>query len=276
MQIVKEYRSFGGRQLVLRHESRCTGTPMELSLYLPPAAEHGPVPAVVFLSGLTCTWENVTTKGAFAERAAKLGLAVICPDTSPRGQSVPDDEGYDLGQGAGFYVDATQDPWKKHYQMYSYVTDELLGLFGEFPVKTDHVAVTGHSMGGHGALVMGLRQPERFVSVSAFSPIGAPSEVPWGHKALGAYLGDDRSAWASYDACRLLQAGKTHPKAIRVDQGGADQFLSAQLQPERLQAAANEAGQSMQVTIHPGYDHSYYFVATFLGEHLEVHAENLR
>jgi len=275
MEILKEHRSFGGRQLVLRHDSTSTGTPMECSLFLPPAAEKGPVPAVVFLSGLTCTWENVTTKGAFAGRAAELGLAVICPDTSPRGQGVADDDAYDLGQGAGFYVDATEAPWAEHYRMYSYVTEELLGLFGDYPVKTDRVALCGHSMGGHGALVMGLRHPERFVSVSALAPIGGPTEVPWGKKALSAYLGSDPAAWADYDTCRLLAAGRKHPQSIRVDQGAADQFLTEQLQPERLQAAAEAAGQALELGIHDGYDHSYFFVATFLGEHLAFHAQRL-
>lgn len=276
MEIIKEHRSFGGRQLVLRHDSSATGTEMECSLYLPPAADEGPVPAVLYLSGLTCTWENVTTKGAFARRAAELGLAVICPDTSPRGDEVADDDAYDFGQGAGMYVDATEEPWSPHYKMYSYVTEELLGLFAAFPVRTDRVAVTGHSMGGHGALVMGLRDPETFVSVSALAPIGGPSEVPWGKKTFSAYLGEDPAAWAPYDACRLLAAGKVHPRSIRVDQGGADPFLTEQLQPERLKAAAEAAGQALELTVHEGYDHSYYFVASFLGEHLAFHAERLQ
>lgn len=276
MEITKEHRSFGGRQLVLQHESRSTGTTMECSLYLPPAAEKGPVPAVLYLSGLTCTWENVTTKGAFARRASELGLAVICPDTSPRGDDVPDDDAYDLGQGASMYVDATEDPWSTHYKMYSYVTEELLGLFGDYPVTTDRVAITGHSMGGHGALVLGLRHPETFVSVSALAPIGGPSEVPWGDKTFSEYLGDDRAAWADYDACRLLASGKVHPRSIRVDQGADDPFLAEQLQPERLKAAADAAGQALELEVHDGYDHSYYFVASFLGDHLAFHAERLR
>ncbi|MEM6295872.1 MAG: S-formylglutathione hydrolase [Myxococcota bacterium] len=276
MEVLKEYRSCGGRQLVLRHDSASTGTPMELSLYLPPAAASGPVPAVVYLSGLTCTWENVTTKGAFAERAATLGLAVICPDTSPRGEGVPDDEAYDLGQGAVFYVDATQDPWSTHYKMESYVGDELLTLFDDYPVKTDRVALTGHSMGGHGALTLGLRHPDTFVSLSALAPIANPTDVPWGKKALTAYLGSDEAAWAKYDACRLLRSGKTHPRPIRVDQGGADPFLPEQLQPDQLREAAAAAGQALELTVHEGYDHSYYFVASMLADHLDAHAKALR
>ncbi len=276
MDVLKEYRSCGGRQLVLRHDSASTGTPMELSLYLPPAAASGPVPAVVYLSGLTCTWENVTTKGAFAERAAKLGLAIICPDTSPRGDGVPDDEAYDLGQGAGFYVDATQDPWSTHYKMESYVSEELLTLFGDYPVETDRVALTGHSMGGHGALTLGLRHPGTFVSLSALAPIANPTDVPWGKKALSAYLGSDEAAWANYDACRLLRSGKTHPRPIRVDQGGADPFLPEQLQPDQLRDAAAAAGQPLELAVHEGYDHSYYFVASMLADHLEAHAKALR
>ncbi|MEQ9319036.1 MAG: S-formylglutathione hydrolase [Polyangiaceae bacterium] len=276
MEISKEHRSFGGRQLVLRHQSRSTGTAMECSLYLPPAAQKGPVPAVVYLSGLSCTWENVTTKGAFARHAAELGLAVICPDTSPRGDSVPDDDAYDLGQGAGMYVDATEEPWSKHYKMYSYVTEELLGCFGDFPVETDRVAITGHSMGGHGALIIGLRDPDTFVSVSALAPIGGPTEVPWGKKTFSEYLGEDPDGWADYDACRLLAADKVHPRSIRVDQGASDPFLTEQLQPSRLEAAAKAAGQELELAVHEGYDHSYYFVASFLGEHLAFHAERLR
>jgi S-formylglutathione hydrolase len=248
---------------------------MELSLYLPPAAETGPVPAVLYLSGLTCTWENVTTKGAFAERAAKCGVAVICPDTSPRGEGVADDEAYDLGQGAGFYVDATESPWAPHYKMDSYINDELLELFADFPVRTDRVALTGHSMGGHGALVFGLRDPQTFASVSALAPIVNPSSVPWGQKTLSAYLGDDPTAWAPYDACALLRSGKTHPRPIRIDQGAADPFYPEQLQPAALEAAAKDAGQALELTVRDGYDHSYYFVASMLSDHIEHHAKAL-
>ncbi len=275
MKIVKEYRSFEGRQLVLAHDSAATSTRMELGLYLPPSAVDGPVPAVLYLSGLTCTWENVATKGGYAALASRLGVAVICPDTSPRGPGVPDDEAYDLGQGAGFYVDATQEPWSRHYRMYSYLTDELPDSLTSFPLRLDRVGIMGHSMGGHGALVIGLRQPTRYSSISALAPIGGPSEVPWGRKALGAYLGPSPEAWGEYDAVRLIEAGHRHPRSILVDQGASDDFLERQLQPERLQQAAENAGQRLELRVHPGYDHSYYFVASFMETHLRFHAEAL-
>ncbi len=275
MEILKENRSFGGRQLVLKHSSSATKTDMELSLYLPPTAAAGPVPMVVYLSGLTCTWENATTKAGFQARASELGLAVLCPDTSPRGEGVPNDDAYDLGQGASFYLDATQVPWSNHFAMEHYVVDELPELVAaKFSIDVKRMGVTGHSMGGHGALTLGLRHPDRFACISALSPIVAPSQVPWGEKALSAYLGEDRAAWAAHDACELVRKG-AHPERIRIDQGGADEFLERELRPELFQSAAKDGGQALALQIHDGYDHSYYFVASFIPEHLGHHAKVL-
>jgi S-formylglutathione hydrolase len=275
MEITKEFRSFGGRQLVLRHASGATKTQMELSLYLPPASEAQPVPVLVYLSGLTCTWENATTKAGFQVLASLLGMAVVCPDSSPRGADVANDDAYDLGQGASFYLDATQPPWSTHFAMESYVADELPKLLAkEFPVDIARMGITGHSMGGHGALTLGLRYPERFRCISALSPIVAPSQVPWGQKAFSAYLGDDHATWSEHDACELVQT-RPHPAEIRIDQGGADEFLARELQPERFERAAKQAGQALQLAVHPGYDHSYYFVASFMPEHLRHHARVL-
>lgn len=275
MEILKEFRSFGGRQLVLRHASSATQTQMELSLYLPPAADAGPVPMLVYLSGLTCTWENATTKAGFQRCAAELGLAVLCPDSSPRGEGVANDDGYDLGQGASFYLDATEAPWSSHFGMERYVVEELPRLLeAHFPVNTASMGIMGHSMGGHGALTLGLRHPKRFQCISALSPIVAPSQVPWGQKAFAAYLGVDRAAWAEHDACELVQK-RPHPAPIRIDQGGADEFLKRELRPELFEAAAKGAGQALQLAVHPGYDHSYYFVASFMPEHMQHHARVL-
>lgn len=272
MNVLHEWKSFGGRQLVVRHDAQSTGTPMDLSVFLPPQAEQGPVPLVIYLSGLTCDWQNVTTKGGFQRSAAELGLAVLCPDTSPRGEGVPDAEGYDLGQGAGFYVDATESPWDRHYRMYDYVVHELPEFAAsQFPVRIEQLGIFGHSMGGHGALMIGLRNPERFRSVSAFAPIVAPSRVPWGEKAFAAYLGPDRSTWAQYDACELLTLAR-HPGTILIDQGDADQFYETELRPLLFRDAAEAVGQATHVRIHPGYDHSYYFIATFMDDHLRHHA----
>ena len=272
MNVLHEWKSFGGRQLVIRHDAKSTGCPMDLSVYLPPQVEHGAVRMVIYLSGLTCNWQNVTTKGGFQRAAAELGLAVVCPDTSPRGPDVPDDDAYDLGQGAGFYVDATAEPWSRHYRMYSYVTDELPQLISsQFAVRNERVGIFGHSMGGHGALVIGLRNAERFQTVSALAPIVAPTRVPWGEKAFSAYLGPDRSAWAAYDACELV-TGAPHPGTILIDQGDADEFLAAQLRPELFEDAARAAGQPTRLRMHPGYDHSYYFIASFMEDHLRHHA----
>ena len=264
---IKHWKSFGGSQEVYRHDSASTSTPMELSIYRPPQPER----VVVYLSGLTCSWENVTTKGGFQRDAAELGLVVVCPDTSPRGDDVANNEGYDLGQGAGFYVDATREPWAPHFKMYSYVVDELPKLLAELDVDATRIGLMGHSMGGHGALTLGLRNPERFASLSAFAPIVAPTQVPWGQKALGAYLGDDREAWKNHDACELVARG-AHPAEILIDQGGADEFLDAQLQTGRFAEAADKAGQAVKIRMQPGYDHSYYTIATFMPDHLRHHA----
>ena len=271
-----EHRAcFGGWQDVYAHASSALGCTMRFAIYLPPQAADGPVPALYWLSGLTCNEQNFITKAGAQRYAAEHGIAIVCPDTSPRGEGVADAEGYDLGQGAGFYVNATQAPWAAHYRMQDYVVDELPALVeANFPV-TDARAISGHSMGGHGALVAALRNPGRYRSVSAFSPIVAPSRVPWGQKAFAAYLGEDRAAWADYDAVELLaQASDRRP--ILVDQGDADEFLAGQLQPWRLQAAADATGHPLTLRMQPGYDHSYYFIASFIGEHIAHHAAALR
>ena len=271
-----EHRAcFGGWQDVYAHASSALGCTMRFAIYLPPQAADGPVPVLYWLSGLTCNEQNFITKAGAQRYAAEHGIALVCPDTSPRGEGVADAESYDLGQGAGFYVNATQAPWAAHYRMHDYVVDELPALVeAHFPV-TDARAISGHSMGGHGALVLALRNPGRYRSVSAFSPIVAPSRVPWGQKAFAAYLGDDRAAWAAYDAVELLaQASDRRP--ILVDQGDADEFLEGQLQPWRLQAAADATGHPLTLRMQPGYDHSYYFIASFIGEHIAHHAAALR
>ncbi len=268
-------QSFGGVQLTLEHPSRSTGTPMRLSLYLPPAASGGKVPVVYWLSGLTCTEENFTVKAGAQRVAAETGLAVVAPDTSPRGEGVANSPDYDLGQGAGFYVDALRAPWSPHFTMYSYVASELPALIEQsFPIRPGAAGITGHSMGGHGALTIGLREPGRFRSVSALSPIVAPSQVPWGRKAFSAYLGEDESLWRNHDACELVRGHRfSHP--ILIDQGTADPFLDEQLQTWRLTAAMKESGQPAEIHMQPGYDHSYFFVATFIEDHLRHHARLL-
>lgn len=275
--IVSENKSHGGRQLVVRHASVATSTDMTFSIFLPPqAAEEGKLPIVWYLSGLTCTHANVTEKGEYRAACAELGLIFVAPDTSPRGADVPDDQSYDLGQGAGFYVDATERPWVTHYRMWSYLTEELPEVVAaEFPVAGDRQAITGHSMGGHGALTVALGNPERFRSVSAFAPIVAPGQVPWGQKALAAYLGTDRSAWRKHDAVALIEDG-ARVAEILVDVGGADPFIEKELQPERLRRACLVAGIPLNLRIQPGYDHSYYFISTFMADHLAWHAERLK
>lgn len=273
---LSESRSFGGVQRICSHLSSATGTTMRLSVYLPPAAERGPVPAVVFLSGLTCTEENFTTKAGAQRVASELGLIVVAPDTSPRGDGVADDPAYDLGQGAGFYLDATRAPWAPHFRMRTYVADELPALLAaELPVRPGALGIFGHSMGGHGALVLALHHPDRFRSVSAFAPICNPTAVPWGHKAFANYLGDDREAWNEHDAALLVGAGRRFPGHVLVDQGEADNFLASQLRPEALEAACAAAGQQLKLRRQPGYDHSYYFIASFMEDHLRWHAERL-
>ncbi|MDC0747533.1 S-formylglutathione hydrolase [Polyangium mundeleinium] len=273
---VSTNRSFGGHQKVLRHESRALGCSMNVGVYLPPQAESGRCPVLYWLSGLTCTEQNFVTKAGVQEHAARHGIIVVAPDTSPRGEGVADDPAYDLGQGAGFYVDATEAPWAKHYRMHEYVAEELPGLVeAHLPALSDRRGIFGHSMGGHGALVLALKHPGRYRSVSAFSPIVAPSRVPWGEKAFSAYLGADREAWKAWDATELVREAKER-LPILIDQGDADQFLTRELQPELLRAACEAAGHPLTLRMQPGYDHSYYFIATFMRDHVEHHAAALR
>ena len=279
MERLQRWRSHGGWQEVWKHQSTETGTPMEFSVFLPDAANTagGPRPVVWYLSGLTCNWSNVTEKGEFRAACARHGLIFIAPDTSPRGEGVPDDadEAYDFGLGAGFYVDATQKPFAKHYRMRSYIERELPDLVAKyFPVDLTRQGIMGHSMGGHGALTIALRNPERFRAVSAFAPICAPGQCPWGQKALGGYLGDDPAAWAEYDACRLIEAGARVPE-ILVDQGAADGFLDSQLMPGALRAACDKAGIDLTLNLHEGYDHSYYFISSFMASQLDWQAARL-
>lgn len=275
--IVEESRNkcFGGHQLVVSHPSESTHCSMRFAIFLPSSTARQKVPAVYFLSGLTCTEQNVITKAGAQQFCEQHQVAFVCPDTSPRGPDVPDVDATDLGMGAGFYVNATQTPWSRHYHMYDYVTQELPSLVeAHFPV-TSARGIMGHSMGGHGALVIGLRESARYRSVSAFSPIVAPSHVPWGQKAFAAYLGDDETAWAKYDACELLPLPATTRHPLLVDVGQDDPFLTKQLQPERLEQAAERAGHPLTLRRHAGYDHSYYFIATFIGDHIAHHAKAL-
>ena len=278
MEIVSETKSHGGRQLVVKHASSATSTDMTFSIFLPPQAEGGKLPVVWYLSGLTCTHANVTEKGEYRAACAEHGLIFVAPDTSPRGPDVPTapDGQWDFGLGASFYVDAAQEPWSANYRMWSYVTDELPALVAaEFPVDMDRQAITGHSMGGHGALTVALRSPQRFRSVSAFAPIVAPSQVPWGLKALTGYLGAERAAWRKHDAIALIEDG-ARVSELLVDVGGADQFLEQELRPELLERACADAGIALTLRRQPGYDHSYYFISTFMADHLRWHAERLR
>jgi S-formylglutathione hydrolase len=277
LELVSQAKSFGGWQRTYKHSSDITGTSMRFSIYLPPQAERHPCPVLWFLSGLTCTEENATVKSGFQRRAAEHGLIVVVPDTSPRGAAIPgEDDATDFGTGAGFYVDATEAPWSKNYRMYSYVAEELPALIAkQFPnARPEHQGIMGHSMGGHGALVVGLRQPERIHSISAFAPICSPSTAPWGQKAFAGYLGAERTAWNAYDAVQLLAAGR-RANEILVDQGLADPFLETQLQPERLRAACASAGQPLRLHLREGYDHSYFFIASFIDEHIDWHAGRL-
>ena len=277
IETVSEYKSFGGVQGVYRHASSETGTEMTFSVYVPPHKAGQMLPVLWYLSGLTCTHANVTEKGEYRAACARHGIVFVAPDTSPRGDDVPDSPGeYDFGKGAGFYVDATREPWSKHYRMRSYVERELPEVIAaHFLVDMERQAITGHSMGGHGALTIGLRNPERFRSISAFSPIVAPSQVPWGEKALGRYLGEDRMAWREYDALALIEDGARH-EHILVDQGSADNFLDEQLQTHRMVEACNAGGINATIRMQEGYDHSYYFISTLMAEHVDWHTAKLK
>ncbi|WP_299323157.1 S-formylglutathione hydrolase [Parasphingopyxis sp.] len=276
METISENRAFGGTQGVYTHASAETGTEMQFSLFMPDHEPGATLPVLWYLSGLTCTHANVTEKGEFRSACAEHGIAFVAPDTSPRGDDVPDDEGYDFGQGAGFYVDATEKPWAKHFRMRSYIEEELPALItAKFPMlDMARQSITGHSMGGHGALTIALRNPGRFRSVSAFAPIVSPLNCPWGEKALAGYLGPDRAAWRPYDACALIEDGARVPE-ILVDQGEADQFLEEQLKPELLEQACAGGGIALTLNRQPGYDHSYYFISTFMADHIGWHAKRL-
>jgi S-formylglutathione hydrolase len=276
VELVSENKSHGGRQLVVKHASSATSTDMTFSIFLPAETDGGrKLPVVWYLSGLTCTHANVTEKGEYRAACAEHGLIFVAPDTSPRGDDVPDAEGYDFGKGAGFYVDATEAPWATNYRMWSYVTEELPALVGaEFPIDLDRQGISGHSMGGHGALTVALNFPERFRSISAFAPIVAPSQVPWGQKALAGYLGQDRAGWRKHDAVALIEGG-ARVKDLLVDVGTADPFLDQELRPELLERACADAGIALNLRLQPGYDHSYYFISTFMADHVRWHAERL-
>jgi S-formylglutathione hydrolase len=277
LELISEHACFGGVQRFYRHQSSATGLPMRFSVFVPPQAEHGKVPALFYLAGLTCTEETFVTKAGAQRYAVQVGLMLIAPDTSPRGAGVAGEaDNWDLGVGAGFYVDATEAPWSTHYRMYSYVL-ELHELVREhFAVKPDCIGIMGHSMGGHGALVLALRNPDLFRSVSALAPICAPSYCPWGEKAFAAYLGNQAAAWAAYDACALLaRLHKPFPNGILVDQGLADKFLAVQLNPQMLESACRKAEQPLQLRRHAGYDHGYYFIATVIEDHIRFHRELL-
>lgn len=276
MELLEEHHCFEGRQQRWRHDSRVLNCAMTFSIFLPPVTGSAKPPVLYWLSGLTCNDENFTTKAGAQRVAAELGIALVMPDTSPRGDDVADDAGYDLGKGAGFYLNATRAPWAQHYRMYDYLRDELPGLIqAEFAVA-DRSAISGHSMGGHGALVMALKNPGKYVSVSAFAPIVNPAQVPWGQKAFTHYLGEDAATWQEWDSCALMLASQPE-QAIPtlIDQGDADQFLATQLQPAVLAEAARQKGWPLTLRIQPGYDHSYYFIATFIEDHLRFHAQQL-
>ncbi|WEK38515.1 MAG: S-formylglutathione hydrolase [Candidatus Brevundimonas colombiensis] len=281
MQTTKTHIVHGGSLRYLKHDSETTGTPMTLSVFVP--AGDGPFPVLIWLSGLTCTEDNFTTKAGAYAAAAEHGVIIVAPDTSPRGAdlkgtSVADDPAYDLGQGAGFYVDATEGPWAAHFRMESYVVGELVRLIDDNFPTTGVRSISGHSMGGHGALTLALKHPDLFRSVSAFAPIVSPSVVPWGEKAFTAYLGEDRAVWDQHDAAKLIASGRAKGvfDDILIDQGDADSFLTDQLKPELLQAAADAVGQKVTIRMQPGYDHSYFFMTSFIADHIAFHAERLK
>jgi S-formylglutathione hydrolase len=270
--LINEYACFGGKVGFYTHQSTTCSSQMRFSIFLPPQSESRKVPVLYFLSGLTCTEENFMVKAGAQRYAAESGLMLVVPDTSPRNTGIAgEDDDWDLGTGAGFYVNATQAPWKEHYQMYSYVVEELPQIIADnFPAKSDRQGIFGHSMGGHGALVCALRNPQKYLSVSAFSPIVAPMQCLWGEKAFTSYLGSDRENWRSYDATELVQSSNYH-SPILIDQGTADQFLANQLLPEKFAAACQKVGQPLTLRMQPGYDHSYYFIATFMKDHILNH-----
>jgi S-formylglutathione hydrolase len=274
---LKQHRCHGGIQGVYRHESSATQCPMELAVYVPPQAGRGRVPVLYWLSGLTCTWANFTEKAGVQAHAARHGVIIVAPDTSPRGTDLPGEhDAYDFGSGAGFYVDATAEPWARHYRMYTYVTKELPALIeASFPVDRERQGIFGHSMGGHGALICALRNPERYRSLSAFAPIAAPMHCPWGEKAFSGYLGDHRDAWRAYDAT-VLAASADWSSEILIDQGTADDFLEEQLKPQLFQEACRSAGIPLTLRYQAGYDHSYYFMASFMADHIAHHARLLK
>jgi len=274
---VSDSRCFSGSQQVWSHDSEATGCTMRFALFLPPQAASGSVPVLWWLSGLTCTEENFITKAGAQRVAAELGLALVIPDTSPRGVTLPGDrDSWDFGVGAGFYVDAVREPWARHYQMRRYITQELRTLVAAaFPIDDARTAMSGHSMGGHGALTIALTEPDWIGSVSAFAPIASPMRCPWGEKALGGYLGEDRAAWAPYDTTALIQSRGWSGPRILVDQGQADPFLETQLKPELLTQACEAAGVELQLRLQPGYDHGYFFVSTFIEDHLRFHHAHL-
>ncbi len=269
-------RAFGGTQSVYTHQSSECGCEMTFAVYLPPQAQDGPVPVLWYLSGLTCTHANVMDKGEYRAAAAELGMAIVCPDTSPRGDDVPDDaDSWQFGSGAGFYVDATQEPWRKNYRMYSYITRELPELIAaNFPVDMDRQGIFGHSMGGHGALTIALKNPDRFKSCSAFAPIAQPSTAGWSVGALSRYLGEDQAAWRAYDATLLIEDGARFPEFL-VDQGEADGFLDDGLRPHLLEQACDKAGIPLTLRMQPGYDHSYFFISSFMADHIKWHAARI-
>jgi S-formylglutathione hydrolase len=274
MEKLSENKSFGGRQLRFSHTADTLGCDMHFSVYLPPAAAQGRVPVLYWLSGLTCTDENFVQKAGAQQYAAAHGVAIVAPDTSPRGDGVPDDPdgAYDFGLGAGFYVNATRAPWSRHYHMYDYVVEELPALVtSNLPVDGDRAGIFGHSMGGHGAMTIALKNPVRYRSVSAFAPICSPPDCPWGQKALGNYIGENREAWMQYDTTALVRAAERHLPVL-VDQGEADDFLDEQLKPGLLEQASAASDYPMTIRRQPGYDHSYFFIATFIGDHIEFHS----
>jgi len=278
LETLSQHRCFGGTQGFYRHASATIGLPMRFSVYQPPQAQHGPVPVLFYLAGLTCTEETFMIKAGAQRFAARHGIMLVAPDTSPRGAGIDGEaDSWDFGVGAGFYLDATEAPWSAHYKMYSYVVRELRELvLAQFPARAERIGIFGHSMGGHGALTIALKNPDLYRSVSAFAPIAAPMQCPWGEKAFSGYLGTDRDSWRAYDASALMQELKTpFPQGILIDQGSDDQFLEKQLLPERFEAACAAAGQPLTLRRQPGYDHGYYFISTFIEDHLEFHQRSL-